>query len=101
MELKLKTTSSGGASRITLAHPGALIGEPLGVGRGVAIDRITDIPDGTPAEQVIKAWSETTNLTWIGRHKEDARHVFAWYEIGGGKIIQPERGSYAEFIQSR
>ncbi|HKT87774.1 MAG TPA: hypothetical protein VJQ59_05030 [Candidatus Sulfotelmatobacter sp.] len=83
--LKLKTICNLSASAVhnCLQHPAAKL-EMVGNVRTV---EITDIPEDVKNADVLKAWNETADASWLGNDGEYRRHSFQFAEIGGGRII--------------
>ena len=84
--LKLKTTCNmaAGAVHVSLQHPSAALGE-VGTVRTI---EITEIPKGVENWQVLKAWRETTDASYLGNDLKYPRHSYAFAEIGNGRIIR-------------
>ena len=73
---------------VALANPAARPGRQSDA---VTVVRIDGIPDGVPTADVVQAWEQTVNLTWLtkpGDPMESGRFEFYWSEIGAGKIIR-------------
>ena len=85
--LKLKTICNVAAMavHVCLQHPSAKIGE-AGMVRTV---EITDIPEAVETWQVLKAWRETVDVSYLGGGTlKYPRHKYAFSEIGSGRIIR-------------
>ena len=84
--LKLKTICNLAASAVhnCLQNPGA----KLGMAGNIRTIEITDIPETATDADVLKAWNETADISWLGNGEEHTRHRFVFGEIGGGRIIR-------------
>ena len=84
--LKLKTICNVAAMAVhaELQNPLAPLGE-IGTIRTV---EITDIPEGVENWQVVKAWRETADISYLGNDLKYPRHTYAFSEIGNGRIIR-------------
>jgi hypothetical protein len=87
--LKLKTISNLAAQAVhaEIAHPNAKPGEAANI-RTV---EITGIPAAVEDWQVLKAWAETCDCSYLGGDGSNRypRHTYAYSEIGSGLIIPP------------
>ena len=73
---------------VSLAHPAARPGRQSDA---ITVVRIDAVPDDVPTADVVRAWEQTVNLTWLtkpGDPMESGRFEFDWSEIGAGKIIR-------------
>ena len=61
---------------------------PLGNFRDASLQvrKINNVPSHITNAEVLKAWRETSDITWLGGR--DPRLEFDFAEIGGGKIIK-------------
>ena len=61
---------------------------PLGNFRDASLQvrKINNVPEHVTNAEVLKAWRETTDITWLGGR--DPRLEFDFAEIGHGKIIK-------------
>ena len=61
---------------------------PLGNFRDASLQvrKINNVPEHVTNAEVLKAWRETSDITWLGG--KDPRLEFDFAEIGGGKIIK-------------
>ena len=90
LKIKTKCVSAGlSLPTVTLQHPRSTLGVNAANDHSMVItDEITGIPDGISDSEVVAAWRDTCNLTWLGREESEARHSFTFDEIGAGKIIR-------------
>lgn len=87
--MKFKTICNVAASAVhtCLQNPDAKIGQ-IGNIRTV---EITGIPDSASPAEVLKAWRETSDVSWLWNDGEYARHSYRFDEIGNGRIILGEK----------
>lgn len=83
--LRLKTICNVAASavHVCLQNPLAHLGE-VGTVRTI---EVTEIPDDVEDWQVLKAWRETADISYLGNDLKYPRHSYAFSEIGNGRII--------------
>ena len=83
--LKIKDICNvaGSAAQSFLQSPFA----PLGQFKNVRTVQISDIPEGITDAQVLKAWRETSDVSWLWNDGEYSRHIYRFAEIGSGRII--------------
>ena len=75
---------AGSAAQSFLQSPHAPVGQ-VGMVRTI---EITDIPEEITNARVLKAWRETSDVSWL--YSDDghyARHGYRFEEIGNGRII--------------
>ena len=82
--MKFKTICNVNAAQVFPQSPNA----NLGTVGSIRTIEITDIPDSVTAAQVLKAWKETSDISWL--YSEDGhytRNSYKFDEIGNGRIL--------------
>ena len=88
LKLKIKSTDGSGLPLVSLQHPMAPLGCNLmpSMRACVTTVEITDVPDDTPASEVVRLYTYTTDLGFL-RPAEKRTWKVPFAALGIGRIV--------------
>jgi hypothetical protein len=88
LRLKIKSVDGPGLPLVTLQHPEAALGSNLSPSCRACVTtvEITDVPEDTPAAEVVRLYTHTTDLGFL-RPPETRTWKVPFATLGVGRII--------------